>query len=30
LQNYYVTMDILEEYKRDKPLIDHIKKLEKN
>ena len=29
LQNYDVTMDILEEYKRDKPLIDHIKKLEK-
>jgi hypothetical protein len=29
LQNYYVTMDILEEYKRDKPLIDRIKKLEK-
>lgn len=29
LQNYDVTMDILEEYKRDKPLIDHIKNLEK-
>jgi chromosome segregation ATPase len=29
LQNYDVTMDILEEYQRDKPLIDHIKKLEK-
>ncbi|HEX2124679.1 MAG TPA: hypothetical protein VHF44_03650, partial [Nitrososphaeraceae archaeon] len=29
LQNYDVTMDILDEYKRDKPLIDHIKKLEK-
>ncbi len=30
LQNYDVTMDILEKYKRDKPLIDHNKKLEKN
>jgi transcriptional regulator with XRE-family HTH domain len=29
LQNYDVTMDILEKYKRDKPLIDHNKKLEK-
>ncbi len=29
LQHYNVTMDILEEYKRDKPLIDHNKKLEK-
>jgi transcriptional regulator with XRE-family HTH domain len=29
LQHYNVTMDILEEYKRDKPLIDRIKKLEK-
>ena|SRR5829696_3792368 len=29
LQNYDVTMDILEEYKRNKPLIYHIKKLEK-
>ena len=29
LQHYDVTIDILEEYKRDKPLIDQIKKLEK-
>ena len=29
LRSYNVTMDDLEEYKRDKPLIDHIKKLEK-
>jgi len=29
LQHYDVTMDILEKYKRDKPLIDHNKKLEK-
>jgi chromosome segregation ATPase len=29
LQHYDVTTDILEEYKRDKPSIDHIKKLEK-
>ena len=29
LQHYNVTMDILEEYKRDKPLIDRIKQLEK-
>jgi chromosome segregation ATPase len=29
LQHYDVTMDILEEYKRDKPLIDRIKQLEK-
>jgi chromosome segregation ATPase len=29
LQHYNVPMDILEEYKRDKPLIDRIKQLEK-
>jgi glutamate mutase epsilon subunit len=29
LQNYDVTMDELQEFIRDKPLIDHIKKLEK-
>jgi chromosome segregation ATPase len=29
LRHYNVTMDILEEYKRDKPLIDRIKQLEK-
>jgi hypothetical protein len=28
LQRYNVTMDDLEEYIRNKPLIDHIKKLE--
>jgi hypothetical protein len=30
LQHYDVTMNDLEEYRRNKPLIDHIKKLEKN
>jgi transcriptional regulator with XRE-family HTH domain len=30
LQNYDVTMDVLEEYRRNKPLIDRIKQLEKN
>jgi hypothetical protein len=30
LQHYNVTMDELQEFRRDKPLIDHIKKLEKN
>ena len=30
LRSYNVTMDDLEEYKRDKILIDHNKKLEKN
>ena len=29
LQHYDVTMDELQEFRRDKPLIDHIKKLEK-
>jgi chromosome segregation ATPase len=29
LQHYNVTMDELQEFRRDKPLIDHIKKLEK-
>jgi transcriptional regulator with XRE-family HTH domain len=29
LQNYDVTMDVLEEYRRNKPLIDRIKQLEK-
>jgi chromosome segregation ATPase len=29
LQHYNVTMNDLDEYRRDKPLIDHIKKLEK-
>jgi hypothetical protein len=29
LQDYNVTMDDLEEYRRNKPLIDRIKKLEK-
>ena len=30
LQHYNLTMDELQEFRRDKPLIDHIKKLEKN
>jgi glutamate mutase epsilon subunit len=29
LQHHYVTMDVLQEFIRDKPSIDHIKKLEK-
>jgi hypothetical protein len=29
LQKYNITMDDLEEFKRDKPLIDHINQLEK-
>src|SRR5918998_196194 len=29
LQHYDVTMDVLEEYKKDKPLIDYTKNLEK-
>ena len=30
LQHYDVTMDELQEFRRDKPLIDHIRKLKKN
>jgi hypothetical protein len=30
MQHYNVTMNDLEEYRRNKPLIDYVKKVEKN